>query len=71
MKQQGGEDGAVALALDCVGLGRIEQFAGLVIAECRRLAFATLRPRTLNAFDRDRHAAALGGVNALLKWTFS
>ena len=52
MEQQGGEDGAVALALDRVGLRRVEQFAGLVIAERRRLAFAAFRPRPLDAFDR-------------------
>ena len=52
VKQQGREDRAVALALDRVGLGRVEQLAGLVIAERRRLAFAALRPRPLDAFDR-------------------
>ena len=40
------------LLLMRVGLRRGEQFAGLVIAERRRLAFAAFRPRPLDAFDR-------------------
>jgi hypothetical protein len=36
VEKESGEDGAVALALDRVGLGRIEQLADLVIAKRRR-----------------------------------
>ena len=47
-----GENGAIALALDRVVLRRIEELARLVIAERRRLAFAALGLRPLDAFDR-------------------
>ena len=52
MEQQRGEDGAVALALDRVVRRRLEELAGLVIAERRRLALAALRLRPLDALDR-------------------
>ena len=52
VEQQRREDGAVALALDGVGLRRGQQLARLVIAERRRLAFAAFRLRPLHAFDR-------------------
>jgi hypothetical protein len=43
MKQQGRQDGAIALALEAFGIGGGEQLARLVVAECRRLAFAGFR----------------------------
>ena len=52
VEEQRGENGAVALALDRVVLRRIEQLARLVVAERRRLAFAALGPRPLDALDR-------------------
>ena len=52
VEQQRGQNGAVALALDGVGLRRGEQLARLMIAERRRLAFAAFRLRPLDAFDR-------------------
>ena len=52
VEQQRGQDGAVALALDRVGLRRRQQLARLMIAERRRLAFAAFRLRPLDAFDR-------------------
>ena len=52
VKQQRRQDGAVALALHRVRLGGRQQLAGLVVAECRRLAFAALGPRPLHAFHR-------------------
>ena len=48
VKEQGRQDGAVALLLDGFfagqSAGRDEQIAGLVVAERRRLAFAALGP---------------------------
>jgi hypothetical protein len=52
VKQQRREDGAVALTPDGVLLRRFEQFARLVVADRRRLAFAALRARPFDAFDR-------------------
>ena len=52
VKQQRGENGTVALALDRLGLGCGEQLADLVVTERRRLAFAAFRFRALDAFDR-------------------
>ena len=52
VEQQRRQDGAVALALDGVGLRRIQQFARLMIADRWRLAFAAFRLRPLDAFDR-------------------
>src|SRR5260370_42281093 len=52
VKQERRENGAIALALDRVVLRGIEELAGLVIAERRRLAFAAFRPRPLDALDR-------------------
>ena len=52
VEQQRGQNGPVALALDCVRVGRGEQLARLMIAEGRGLAFAALRLRTRDAFDR-------------------
>ena len=48
VEQQGGQDGAVALALDGVIWRRGQQVTGLVIADRRRLAFAAFR---LGPFD--------------------
>jgi len=44
--------GAVALGLDGFLGGRREKLAGLVIADCRRRAFAALGLGPLDAFDR-------------------
>ena len=52
VEQQRRQNGAVALALDRVVLGRGQQLARLVIADRRRLAFAAFRLRPLDAFDR-------------------
>ena len=52
MEQQRRQDGAVALALDGIRVGRCEQFARLVVADRRRLAFAAFGLRPLDAFDR-------------------
>lgn len=52
MEQQGGEDRPIALALKSVGLRRLEQLARLVVADRRRLAFAAIGLRALDAFDR-------------------
>jgi hypothetical protein len=52
MEQQRRQDGAVALALDGVRVGRGEQVARLMIADRRRLAFAAFGLRPLDAFDR-------------------
>src|SRR5208282_2703923 len=52
VKQEGRENGAIALALDRVVLRGIEELARLVIAERWRLAFAAFRPRPLDALDR-------------------
>ena len=52
MEQQGREDGAVTPALDGVRFGRVEQFARLVVADRRRLAFAAFGSRPLHPFDR-------------------
>ena len=57
VEQQRRQDGAVALALDGVGVGRFEQFARLVVADRRRLAFGAFAARLLDAFDRVRSAA--------------
>lgn len=52
VKQQGGENGSVALAADLAVLWRIEQLARLMIGNRRRLAFAAFRFRPLDAFHR-------------------
>ena len=52
VEQQRRQDGAVALALDGVRVGRGEQVARLMIADRRRLAFAAFGLRPLDAFDR-------------------
>ena len=52
VKQQGRQDGAIALALEAFGIGGDEQLARLVVADRRRLAFAALGPRPLDALDR-------------------
>jgi hypothetical protein len=52
VKEQGGENGAIALATDVVGLRGLEELARLMICNRRRLAFAAFRFRPLNAFDR-------------------
>ena len=46
VEQQGGQNGAVAFALDGVRCRCVQQFPGLMIAEGRGLAFAAfdLRP---------------------------
>ena len=46
------KDGAIALALDGVLVECDQQFARLVVAERRRLAFRGFRLRPLDAFDR-------------------
>jgi hypothetical protein len=46
------QDGAVALLLNGFIAGCSEKLAGLVIANGRRLAFAALSLRPLDAFDR-------------------
>ena len=52
VEQQRRQDGAVALALDGVRVGRGEQVARLMIADRRRLAFAAFGLRPFDAFDR-------------------
>jgi hypothetical protein len=52
VEQQRGQDGPVALALQRVRLRRGQQRACLVIAERPRLAFAAVRLRPLDAFNR-------------------
>ena len=42
-----------------------------VFARLRSFAYNILRRNQTSTFNQDRYAAALGGVNALLKWTFS
>ena len=42
-----------------------------VFARLRSFAYNILRCNQTSTFNQDRYAAALGGVNALLKWTFS
>ena len=42
-----------------------------VFARLRSFAYNIRRRNQTSTFNQDRHAAALGGVNALLKWTFS
>jgi len=46
VKEQGGKNGAVALAADVIVLRRLEELAGLMIGNRRRLAFAALRLST-------------------------
>src|SRR6266481_7122397 len=50
--EQRRQDGAVALRLDGFLRRRREKLAGLMIANCRRGAFAALGLRPLDAFDR-------------------
>jgi len=52
MKQQRRQDRAIALFLDGFVTRRCQQFARLVVAKCRRLAFAAFGLRPLDAFDR-------------------
>ena len=42
-----------------------------VFARLRSFAYNILRRNQTSTFNQDRYAAALGGVNALLKWSFS
>lgn len=42
-----------------------------IFARLRSFAYNILRRNQTSTFNQDRYAAALGGVNALLKWTFS
>ena len=42
-----------------------------VFARLRSFAYNILRRNQSSTFNQDRYAAALGGVNALLKWSFS
>ena len=49
---KGGQGCPVAVALNCVGLGRGRQLPLLVVAERRRPAFATLRCPPRDALDR-------------------
>jgi hypothetical protein len=49
--EQRRQNGAVALLLDGFVTGRGEKFAGLVVADCRRLAFAAFSFGPLDAFD--------------------
>jgi hypothetical protein len=61
--EQGGEDGAVALALQRGDVRRVEQFAGLVVTQRRCLALVALDRRALHALDRIvRHGVALAQV---------
>ena len=50
--EQRRQDGAVALVLDRVLVGRCQEIAGLVVANRRRFSFAALGPWSLDAFDR-------------------
>ncbi|MGO9390570.1 hypothetical protein [Rhodoblastus sp.] len=52
VKQERRENGAVALAIDRIVRRCREKLAGLVIAERRRLAFAALCLRSLDALHR-------------------
>ena len=52
VEQQRREEGAIALAAHGVVDRRVEQLAGLVVAERRRLAFGGFRRRPLHALDR-------------------
>ena len=52
VKQQYGEDGPVALALEGAGGRRIQQRPGLRVAECRRLAFERVDGRSFYALNR-------------------
>jgi hypothetical protein len=52
VKEQGGKNGAVALAADVVVLRRLEEFARLMIGDHRRLAFAALSSWSLDAPHR-------------------
>jgi hypothetical protein len=42
-----------------------------VFARLRSFAYNILRCNQTSTFNQDRYAAALGGVSALLKWSFS
>jgi hypothetical protein len=42
-----------------------------VFARLRSFAYNILRRNQTSTFNQDRYAAALGGVNALLKWSFN
>ena len=42
-----------------------------VFARLRSFAYNILRHNQTSTFNQDRYAAALGGVNALLKWSFN
>lgn len=42
-----------------------------VFARLRSFAYNILRRNQTSTFNQDRYAAALGGLNALLKWSFS
>ena len=50
--EQGGQDSAVAQALERVRRRRFEQFAGLSVAERRRRAFVTVGGRALHPDNR-------------------
>src|SRR5216683_1060372 len=50
--EQGGQDSAIADALEGVVGRRIEQLAGLGITECRRAAFVVVGHWPLDAVDR-------------------
>ena len=52
VKQQSRKNGAIALALERIGLRCCQQLACLMIAECRRFAFAAFDFRPLDAFHR-------------------
>jgi hypothetical protein len=52
MIEQRRQDGAVALLLDGFIAGHGQKLASLMVTERRRLAFATLGPRPLDALDR-------------------
>lgn len=51
-------------------LSRIRHNPG-VFARLRSFAYNILRRNATSTFSQDRYAAALAGLNALLKWTFS
>ena len=52
MIEQRRQDGAIAFVLNALIAGRSKQLAGLMITKRRRLAFAALSPRPLDAFNR-------------------
>ena len=52
VEQQRRQDRAVALGLERIGRRRRQQFARLVVADRRRLAFGGFRLRPLDPFDR-------------------